>query len=332
MLKLFRRLPAGINPEQEIGALLTERGFSAAPRLAGVLEINTAGERSTLLAAHELVANEGDAWTRAIDDLGRRLEAVAAAAGQAPPTDAVPFPSNEDLVRIAREEPPSEDDEMAAVAARIGSRLGELHRLLGDGAAGSAFAPESYTRLYQRSMQQSLRNRVHQTFASLTQLRAHLGDAQPLAATVLANRSCVVDSILRVAQLPLTGQRIRIHGDLHLGQVLWTGKDAVIIDFEGEPLRPVGERRIKRSPFRDVAGMLRSFEYATHVARVELAARGVMTEHEDVLVAATNAWYATATHAFLHSYLDVVDGAPFSSSDDKEIVVQLDAFCLEKAL
>ncbi len=331
MIKLFRRLAAGINPEQEIGALLTEHGFTSAPRLAGALELNTAGERATLLAAHELVPNEGDAWSRSLDDLGRRLEAAAATAGQAPP-DFVPFPSNEDLVRTSRDEPPSEDDEMAAVAERIGRRLGELHLLLGGAAAGSAFAPESYTRLYQRSMQQSLRNRVHQTYATLGQRRALLGDARPLADVVLSNRSTVIDAILRVTQLPLTGQRIRIHGDLHLGQVLWTGKDAVIIDFEGEPLRPVGERRIKRSPFRDVAGMLRSFEYATHVAREELAARGVITESEDVLAASTNAWYAAAAHAFLHGYLTAVEGAPFSSSDDKEIVVQLDAFCLEKAL
>jgi maltose alpha-D-glucosyltransferase/alpha-amylase len=235
-------------------------------------------------------------------------------------------------VRISRDEPPTADDEMAAVAERIGCRLGELHRMLGDASNGRAFAPEPVTKLYQRSIQQSMRNRVHQTYAVLGQRRAQLGDAQPLADLVLANRPAVVDAILRITQIPITGQRIRIHGDLHLGQVLWTGKDAVIIDFEGEPLRPVGERRIKRSPFRDVAGMLRSFEYATHVARAELAARGVMTEDEAVLDALTSAWYTTAAHAFLHGYLETVETAPFVAGDDKEIVAALDTYGLEKAL
>jgi maltose alpha-D-glucosyltransferase/alpha-amylase len=221
---------------------------------------------------------------------------------------------------------------MAAVCERIGRRLGELHRLLGDPAAGAAFAPETVTKLYQRSIQQSMRNRVHQTYAILAQRRAQLGAAQPLADLVLTNRPAVVEAILRMTQTSVTGQRIRIHGDLHLGQVLWTGKDAVIIDFEGEPLRPVGERRIKRSPFRDVAGMLRSFEYATHVARAELAARGVMLDDESVLDATTSTWYTTAAHAFLHGYLQAIDGAPFATADDKEVVAALDTYCLEKAL
>jgi maltose alpha-D-glucosyltransferase/alpha-amylase len=332
IVKLFRRLPSGINPEQEIGELLTNRGFPAAPRLAAALELHAGGERSTLLAAHELVPNEGDAWSRSLDDLGRRLEAAAASVTAGAPPAPAPLPSNEDLVRISRDEPPTADDEMAAVAERIGCRLGELHRMLGDASNGRAFAPEPVTKLYQRSIQQSMRNRVHQTYAVLGQRRAQLGDAQPLADLVLANRPAVVDAILRITQIPITGQRIRIHGDLHLGQVLWTGKDAVIIDFEGEPLRPVGERRIKRSPFRDVAGMLRSFEYATHVARAELAARGVMTEDEAVLDALTSAWYTTAAHAFLHGYLETVETAPFVAGDDKEIVAALDTYGLEKAL
>ena len=107
------------------------------------------------------------------------------------------------------------------------------------------------------------------------------------------------------------GQRIRVHGDLHLGQVLYTGRDFVILDFEGEPARPLSERRLKRSPLRDVAGMLRSFDYAARAAIAEMVARGTVRSQEraeELLAGRAAEWVAWVSAAFLRGYFDAMDG------------------------
>ena len=110
--------------------------------------------------------------------------------------------------------------------------------------------------------------------------------------------------------------RIRIHGDYHLGQVLYTGKDFIIIDFEGEPARELTERRLKHSPFKDVAGMIRSFHYADHTALFKEAS--VRPEDTSLLEPWTNLWYRYVSGIFLQSYLDTVKNAPFVPSDEEE--------------
>ena len=129
--------------------------------------------------------------------------------------------------------------------------------------------------------------------------------------------------------------RIRCHGDYHLGQVLYTGKDFFIIDFEGEPARPLSERRIKRSPLRDVAGMLRSFHYAAYAALFEQEASGVYASHPEsltVLEPWARVWYLWVSAVFLKTYLEVASKAPFLPRTREELQVMLDAYLLEKAV
>jgi maltose alpha-D-glucosyltransferase/alpha-amylase len=124
-------------------------------------------------------------------------------------------------------------------------------------------------------------------------------------------------------QRPITATRIRTHGDYHLGQVLWTGGDFMIIDFEGEPARPLAERRLKRWPLRDVAGMLRSFDYAVHTA-TRRRRKGDPTLGKR--------WLDEVTAAYLGAYYQTAGGASFLPADDTGRQVLLDAFLLEKAL
>jgi maltose alpha-D-glucosyltransferase / alpha-amylase len=196
-----------------------------------------------------------------------------------------------------------------------------------------AFMPEPHDRLYQRSLQQSLRNHVQRTLTSLERnLKRVPEQCVDLTRAVVGARDELLGRITAAARMPLSGQRIRIHGDLHLGQVLWTGRDVTFIDLEGQTLESIGERRLKRSPLRDVAYMLRSLDYATGVARERLNERGLPLEQlASALIGAQRQWYATNGAALLQAYLTEVEGSSFAYPLD-EVVLLLDTFCLDKAL
>ena len=147
---------------------------------------------------------------------------------------------------------------------------------------------------------------------------------------ILEAQPRILERYRSVLDVRITGARIRIHGDFHLGQVLYTGRDFVMIDFEGAPAKPIGERRIKRLPLVDVAGMVRSFHYAVHSA----VRAGDFVEPERAVAIASWArlWYVSAAGAYLREYLDAVEGAPFAAQTREEVRVVLQAFLLDKAL
>jgi maltose alpha-D-glucosyltransferase/alpha-amylase len=152
----------------------------------------------------------------------------------------------------------------------------------------------------------------------------------PGAQVVLGLQPQILERYRSLLDIRITGSRLRVHGDFHLGQVLYTGRDFVIIDFEGPPARPIGERRIKRLPFVDVAGMIRSFQYAVHSA----ARAGDLGEPERAVAIAPWArlWYVSAAGAYLREYLDALEDAPFQSQSREEMRLVLQAFLLDKAL
>jgi maltose alpha-D-glucosyltransferase/alpha-amylase len=192
-----------------------------------------------------------------------------------------------------------------------------------------AFAPERFTPHYQRSIYQSLRTQIVQTM----QLVRRQAKGHPELEPLLSREDALLHQVRTVLNGKIDAARIRVHGDYHLGQVLYTGNDFVIIDFEGEPARPLSERRLKRSALRDVAGMLRSFHYAPY-AVVFGTAPGSYVRTEDLtrLEAGARFWHQWVSAAFLRAYLAESATGGHLPSDPEHVKTLLNAFLIEKAL
>jgi maltose alpha-D-glucosyltransferase/alpha-amylase len=283
ILKGYRRLRAGANPELEMGRYLTEVAHypNCAP-LAGALEyISNEGEARLLALLQGYIANQGDGWTHSLEYVQRHLEQHRTA----PAGDAVPVNAHEGYLGLMR---------VLAV------RTAELHRALAQPTEDPAFAPQPLTRddieAYRQRATDEARNALGMLKSALDQVPAADRDR---AGAVLAQGERVVARIDALSSQVPQGVKMRIHGDYHLGQVLVTRHDFVIIDFEGEPGHSLEQRRAKHSPLRDVAGMLRSFSYVQHSALRNVAhndAEGVR------LAPLARAWEVEVRAAFLSAY------------------------------
>jgi maltose alpha-D-glucosyltransferase/alpha-amylase len=322
ILKLYRRLEAGVNLDREIGRALTGAGFRHTPALVGALEYRAPrAEPATIAVLQAFVPNEGDAWEHALDALGRYYERALASAE---------FPGEIEA-----------SDRVGAYlesARMLGQRTAELHVTLGTVAA-TEFAPEPFSTLYQRALYESMRNLAGRSLRLLAQRRRDLPEpTRQQAEEILECREAILDVFRGVRERKLDGARIRIHGDYHLGQVLHTGKDFVIIDFEGEPTRPLGERRLKRSPLRDVAGMLRSFHYAAYGALFGLEEQGLGASEIERLEPWASFWHQRVSAEFVAAYDGAMRAAveagspPLVPSEESGRRLLLDVFLLGKAL
>jgi maltose alpha-D-glucosyltransferase/alpha-amylase len=337
ILKVFRRSEEGVNPDFDVGVFLNQRGFAHVPAVAGALEYREQrSDPRTLAIVHEIVPNEGDAWSYTRDEVGRFYERVLVD-GLSLGEDEW-FPDASYLELTTRELPGVAHETSEAYirsAEVLGLRTAELHVTLASG-TDSAFAPEPFTTLYQRSLYQAQRNLTRRNLRLLRRAHGRLEPpAQALAERVLESEQELLDRFRSVVDRRLTGQRIRYHGDFHLGQALYTGKDFVIIDFEGEPGRSLADRRIKRSPLRDVAGMIRSFDYATHAGLRDQVERGLVDRDSDAyreLARWGRMWCSWATAVYLRAYLEGARGDGFLPVDDDELRLLLELFVLEKAV
>ncbi len=330
VLKLFRRTEAGPNPELEIGAYLTDvAGFRNVPPSLGALEYRPAsGEPHAIALLQGFVPNHGDGWMRALQDIRAFLE--RAGPGAAPPA------TSAHVVDLAAMQPPAEVREHAASslddAARLGRRTAELHLALAGHPEIEAFRPEPFGRGDARALHRGAAAIMADAFALLRRRRRTLApSARESADQVLAAEDALLACIGGVLERPLASRRARTHGDLHLGQVLWTGDDFVIIDFEGEPARPLSERRAKGSPLRDVAGMIRSFQYAAHQGAAEAAARSGEPAAEPRAEAWARVWQPWVSAAFLRAYLDTAREGGVVPEDPGELRTLLDLHLVEKA-
>jgi maltose alpha-D-glucosyltransferase/alpha-amylase len=218
-------------------------------------------------------------------------------------------------------------------ARLAGIRIGELHVTLADAAGDPAFKPESFSELYQRSLFQSIGASTKRALDLLARRPADLPDGVADDAALILERRGEIEKRLRVLLgHKLGGKRIRTHGDLHAEQILHTGRDLLIIDFEGEPAIPLSQRRLKRSPLRDVAGMLRSFHYASYgsLLRPEMGP-AIRPEDAPALDGWVRTWNRWVGATFLAGYREATTGATFLPSDDADWVALLDVFLLEKA-
>ena len=304
MLKGFRRLEPGIHPELEIGRFLTEvAGFRNAPALLGSVElIGPMGEGPTALCVLQaLIPNQGDGWAYVLE----RMEIVS-------------------------EEPDDRgrtEQQLLSLAHRLGQRTAELHHALSIDTDDMAFASERVEADHLVEWTQAIRASVGFIFEALNQARPRLGHASQQAADRLLRRR--QDLLTRIGDLmpaKVDVKRTRVHGDYHLGQVLVAVDDVFIIDFEGEPMRPLAERRGKHLPLRDVAGMLRSFQYAA-----ASGARAVRT-NEDAAIARLRACARRMSATFLDAYGQAIRGCPSFPADLDQATDLLRLFLIEKAL
>lgn len=336
ILKVFRRLDEGINPDLELGRYLTERGFPNTAPVAGALEYHRhKAEPSTLAILHAFVPNHGDAWQFSLDFLGRYFEGVLARPGDERAN--LPKQPESSWLDLAVDDIPVEAreaiDPYLESARLLGQRTAELHLALAADEDNPVFSPEPLTRLRQRSMYQSMRSSCRLTYHMLGRARPSLpGEIAALADRVALLEDDVLARLKAIAAHRIAAVLIRTHGDFHLGQVLNTGKDFVIIDFEGEPTRPLTERRLKRSPLRDVAGMLRSLDYASHAALYTRDAGGMRAEDQALLEPWARYWTTWASVAYLKGYLERAAGAAFIPSDPADLALMLQAYLLDKAM
>jgi maltose alpha-D-glucosyltransferase/alpha-amylase len=332
VLKLFRRLEEGMNPDLEIGRFLTERtSFRHAPPLAGHVELRRAKRPPVTMAILQgWVANEGDAWSYTLDQLKGYFENALARKNQE-----VELPTKEQhLVDLLEAEIPPLAQEMIgaylASATLLGQRTAELHRALASESRDPEFAPESFTVHYRHSLYQSMRALASKALALLRERFDELPEhARADAAELLGMEQRILNRFRAVLDKKIGAARVRVHGDYHLGRVLYTGKDFVILDFEGEPARPLSERRLKRSPLKDIAGMLRSFTYATNFA---LRSGNVRPEDRAALEKWGRYWRVWVSVAFVKSYVAAAGQAGFLPKSREEMKVLLDLFILEKAI
>ena len=318
-LKLYRKPELGENPDAELLRFLSERQkFEHVPGFCGAIEHRVAGSEPRVLAL--LVANvpnEGDAWSFTLEALGRFFERVLSQHSVA--DGATPALIDEVVGGVYPER-----------ARQLGERTAQMHLALAADNDDPSFAPEPFTGLYQRSLYQSMRGGTRRMSQLLERKLASLPEKyRAEAAALLKREEEILQRQAALLEHKLEVTRTRHHGDYHLGQVLNTGRDFIIIDFEGEPARSLSERRIKRSPLRDVAGMLRSFHYAAHTALAR--PQGLRAEDFASLEAWAEIWVAQISRQFLDAYLATARGASFLPGDAKVLATMLEMYLLEKA-
>jgi maltose alpha-D-glucosyltransferase/alpha-amylase len=333
ILKLFRRTDEGVNPDLEIGRFLTEKTtFTHTPPVVGAIQYRRRdGGLLSLAILQSFVPNAGDAWSHTLDTLSHYLEGALAHSGvQTPTIEPKPLLSllADDIPMLARELIGS----YLESARLLGQRTAELHIALASAPDVADFAPEPFSTLYQRSVYQSMQSQVGQVFQLLRDRMRRLPEEARLDAQKVLDQEGEIRRHYRtLLQRKINTMRIRVHGDYHLGQVLYTGRDFVIIDFEGEPARPLTERRIKRSALRDVAGMLRSFHYASYAALYGQVS-GIRPEDFVALEPWARYWYTWVSATFLKAYLAAAKEAPFVPTDAMELQILLNVYLLEKAI
>jgi maltose alpha-D-glucosyltransferase/alpha-amylase len=312
-LKAYRRLRPGINPEVEMGRFLTEVSpFSQVVPLAGFLEYRDADDVPTTLAVLQgFVPNQGDLWGITLDLLARLGEAYG---DRTEEWDADPAQLS-----------------YGALVDTLGRRIAELHRALARAGGGEAFDPEPITVEDLTAWRERVQVEARGTLESLTRHRDDLREGIRVSADSLLERSReLMARILELVPESLDSVKTRYHGDLHLGQVLAVENDVVVIDFEGEPARPVAERRAKHCPLLDVAGMVRSFDYAAGNA-LELVSRDHPAEWERLAVP-LDRWRRQITERFLAAYREEAQGSVWYPASGQQAHDLIQLFALQKAL
>ena len=319
--KIVRRVVPGVHPEVEMTRRLTTLGYENAAALYGeVVRIDADGTPSTLMLLHANVTNQGDAWAWTMDYLSHALE-------------------NASLTNETAEDFVEDLQGYAAVAGAIGKRLAQMHAAMALPTDDAAFAPEKATADDAELWAQDIRTMLERALDALASPQNNVPQAARAQSNTLAgSRDALLAAISERARHMTGTLRTRVHGDFHLGQVLIAQSDAYLIDFEGEPARPLSERRRKTTPLRDVAGLLRSFDYAAAAFLAKTQETGESADpspteaakraHRDKML---EQFRAIASEAFLAAYRTTAKEAEHAWIDDAGLAALLDLALLEKA-
>ncbi|MDB5625144.1 MAG: Trehalose synthase-like [Tardiphaga sp.] len=313
VVKIYRKLEAGLNPEVEVGRFLTDvAGFPNTPALLGSVELVEGKQRTALAIAHQFVENQGDAWTVTSAYLDRFVEDMRLLAA-----------NDED--GVSEEEAP-----YMRYMAQTGRRVAEMQLALASRDDIADFAPEKTSAEDVNIWIDDILARAGKAIEGMTQRRGSLKEAdRALVDQLLAQRDTLKQRLQELLPAQVDGLNIRHHGDFHLGQMLIVKDDIFIIDFEGEPRRPISERRRKAPAARDVAGLIRSIDYSV-TAALERAHMVAPDEHGK-LATALEGWRDRATAAFLDAYRETISNRGLWPADSREWFGMLYFFLLEKA-
>ena len=340
VLKLYRKLEEGINPGREVPEFLTEQTeFTAVPRALGSLEYRRdhtdAADEMSLGTLSSFIRNSTNGWSYVLDHLGLFFE------------HALAIPQEDQRVRDL-----SFVDPLAAVNSPVpqvmaellgnyldtirvlAKRTAEMHIALSSRPDVPDFAPEPFTTFYRQSVYHGILGQLNRSFDTLrSRLRLLPADAQADISEVLSREGEIRNRLMLLRDKRLSGNRIRNHGDYQLNNVLYAGSDWVITNFEGDPYRPLSERRIKRSALRDVATMLRSFHYVSHAALFG-DVPGIVPSREahTQLEKWAKSWYQWVSAIFLADYLKAASSGQFLPQNDEEIRILLGSYMIERAL
>ncbi|MDB9525082.1 maltose alpha-D-glucosyltransferase [Oscillatoria sp. CS-180] len=334
MLKLFRRQEEGINPDLEIRRFLTEKQYSQhVDLLAGALEYHRP-DRGTIAVGllQTFVTDVRIFWEYTLDSLRDFFEHALA---RQETLEDIPVPTETLLELQTMETSPLASQLFGTYLANVellGQSTADLHLTLASDTEDPNFNPEPFTSLYQRSVYQSARNLTGQTFRQLHSQTDSLPEAlQSTARAVVDQQAEIMRQFQTILDIKVTAQRIRCHGDYHLGQVLHTGKNFIIIDFEGDPALTLNERRLKRSPLRDVAEMLQSLGFAAETAFQREADSGMLApEQVSNLQQWKEFWRRWVSATFLKGYLDKAISGTFLPSNEPELNTLLKVYLLER--
>ncbi len=338
VLKFFRRVGPGMNPELEIGRFLTEKNFPHSPTLLGALEYRpheNTDAPMTLAVAKSYVPHAKNAWKFTLDAISSYYDGVFASAAQghtpppAPPVHPLKQPHHNLPVEVAEHV-----GTYLESARLLGVRTAELHLALASGGAGSEFSTEPMTPHYLRGVFQSMRSLAVQNLRRLRkQTKSLPPELIPIAHRVIELEAAILQHYRRLIEQNFAAKRSRIHGDLHLGQVLWSGRDFVFLDFEGEVTAPISARRIKRSPLRDVARMVRSFHHAAYAGFHRQVELGVISrENLPKFEPWVRHWNLAVSRAFLQAYCDGMETSEILPRDPEQLRVMLLAYLLNQVV
>ncbi|MFH1379949.1 MAG: maltose alpha-D-glucosyltransferase [bacterium] len=334
IMKLFRRLVQGNSPELEIIKHLTEKmQYTHTPAFAGAIEYRRAKEQPyTIGLLQEFIENESDAWKYTIDVVTRYFERVMTKRTELPPPPGT-YPSwrETNISSIPAFMQELIGNPFIEVAGLLGKRTAEMHSALAETNGDNGFETEPYSLLYQRSVYQSVRNLLYRTLDDIKKnIKMVPPEFQETAKKIVSSDEVLLQQVKKIIKKKISAVKTRIHGDYHLGQILYTGKDFYIIDFEGEPARTLTERKLPASPFKDIAGMIRSFHYA--ICGTMLLHPSVRQEDKTFLEAWIEPWYQYVTGIYLTSYLQAAGSAPFVPKDNEDLDMLLHIFLIEKAI